>query len=136
MATEIINRMVDDLDGKSEATETVTFTARMGGRLVEREIDLKDSNAKRLRKLIAELETAQERVLAEFVAASRPVVVANKRTRAGRALRHSRPTGRGRRAHDNQSKVIRAWAEANGYTVAPRGRISDEITSAFMAANR
>lgn len=33
-----------------------------------------------------------------------------------------------------QSSEVRAWAEANGYDVAPKGRLSTEVKTAYLAS--
>ena len=95
----------DDLDG-SAATSTVGFA--LDG--VTYEIDLNDENTQKLRDDFAAWLEHARRV-------------------GGRA----RPgTSRGRR---DETKRIREWAQANGYEIGDRGRISTEIRQAYAAAN-
>ncbi|ASK67257.1 hypothetical protein CFK39_15535 (plasmid) [Brachybacterium avium] len=96
--------LTDDLDG-SAATSTVDFA--LDG--VTYEIDLNDENAQKLRD--------------EFAA-----WVGHARRVGGRARRG---TSRGR---SDETKRIREWAQANGYEIADRGRVSAEIREAYAAA--
>lgn len=97
--------LTDDLDG-SAATSTVGFA--LDG--VTYEIDLNDENAQKLRD--------------EFAA-----WVGHARRVGGRARRG---TSRGR---SDETKRIREWAQANGYEIGDRGRVSAEIRQAYAAAS-
>lgn len=97
--------LTDDLDG-SAATSTVDFA--LDG--VTYEIDLNDENAQKLRD--------------EFAA-----WVGHARRVGGRARRG---TSRGR---SDETKRIREWAQANGYEIGDRGRVSAEIREAYAAAS-
>lgn len=97
--------LTDDLDG-SAATSTVDFA--LDG--VTYEIDLNDENAQKLRD--------------EFAA-----WVGHARRVGGRARRG---TSRGR---SDETKRIREWAQANGYEIGDRGRVSAEIRQAYAAAS-
>lgn len=97
--------LTDDLDG-SAATSTVGFA--LDG--VTYEIDLNDENAQKLRD--------------EFAA-----WVGHARRVGGRARRG---TSRGR---SDETKRIREWAQANGYEIGDRGRVSAEIREAYAAAS-
>ena len=103
MAQQVQVSWLDDVDG-SAATETVAF--ELDGRAYE--IDLSERNAARLRGL-----------LVDFVAAGRRVGGAAGRSRA------PRPAGAER------TRAIRAWAQAQGYAVPARGRLSGEIVRAY-----
>jgi Lsr2 len=106
MAMETITRLVDDLDGGT-AHETVKF----GLDGMQYEIDLSSKNAKKLRTELA-------------------VFVENGiRVRRG-ANGGGRRTGKGPAATD-QNRAIRDWALAKGYSVAPRGRIRQDIVEEF-----
>jgi nucleoid-associated protein Lsr2 len=106
MAKETVTKLVDDLDG-GVAHETVRFA--LDGR--QYEIDLSTKNAKKLRG-----------ELAMFV-------------EHGTRVRNSQVIGRSGRAgggaHTDQNRAIREWAVANGYEVAERGRIRQEIVDEF-----
>jgi hypothetical protein len=111
MAQKVHVEMVDDLDG-SEATQTVPFG--LDGILYE--IDLSDENAAHLRD-----------ELAKYVAFG-------TRT-GGRKLRLA--TGQSAApvsATREKNQEIRGWAQANGYAISDRGRLSTEVVEAFEAA--
>ncbi|MFD8493105.1 Lsr2 family protein [Amycolatopsis sp. NPDC059657] len=113
MAQKVFVQLADDIDG-GEADQTVLF----GLDGVEYEIDLSDANASELRD-----------GLAQFVSAGRRV--------GGRKLRAVSDTSRSMTtAERERSQAIRAWAVANGYRIADRGRISARVTAAFAAASR
>lgn len=80
------------------------------------EIDLSDDNAAALRD-----------ELARFIGAGRRVGDRKVRVATGQS---TAPT-----ASDRQrNQQIRAWANANGYKVSERGRLSSEVVSAYEAA--
>jgi Lsr2 len=110
MAKETITKLVDDLDG-GVAHETVRFG--LDGHLYE--IDLSSRNAKKLRSELATFVEHGSRVSARVGAATR--------RGAGR-------TGAGS-GHADQNRAIREWAQAQGYDIADRGRIKQEIVDAF-----
>jgi len=109
MAKKVTVSLVDDLDGKSAADETVFF----GLDGISYEIDLSARNAKKLRGAYQ-----------PFIDAGRRV--GGRRRRAAGASRVS--TDRARAA------AIRQWARENGYQVASRGRIPAELVDAYDAA--
>lgn len=96
----------DDLDG-GPADKTVTFA--LDGKTYE--LDLNSKNAKKLSD-----------ALQPFVDKARKVGTKGK---AG-----SRTTVR------SDSKAIRAWGEANGFSVPQRGRLPANLVEAFEKANR
>jgi hypothetical protein len=112
VARETITRLVDDLDG-GKAAETVKFA--LDGHSYE--IDLSAKNAARLRAALD--------VYVEYG------------TRLGRS---SASVSRGTRATSgtgrNESQAIRLWAEEQGYGVASRGRISQEIVDLYRQQRR
>ncbi|EPD32346.1 Lsr2 family protein [Propionimicrobium lymphophilum] len=99
--------LIDDLDGVTEADETVSFS--LDG--VNYEIDLVKENADRLRE-----------GLNEWVAKARRV--------GGR-----RSTGRRSVQDGPAASDIRKWATENGYDVSPRGRVPSEVREAYEKAN-
>ena len=110
MAKKVTTSLVDDLDAKTAADETVAFT--LDG--VAYEIDLSTKNAKELR------------------AALQPWIDAGRRV-GGR--RRSSMVGASRRATEpRESAAIRVWALNHGYQVARRGRIPADVVDAFRAA--
>lgn len=110
MARELITRLVDDLDG-GVAHETVRFG--LDGRLYE--IDLSSKNAKKLRGELASFIEYGNRVTG----------------RPGPARR-----GRGSATAKDDNRIIREWAQANGYEVSARGRIRQDIVDAFRQHSR
>jgi NADPH-dependent 2,4-dienoyl-CoA reductase/sulfur reductase-like enzyme len=116
MAQRVI--FVDDLDG-TEGAETIKY----GLDGVDYEIDLSEKNADRLRGL-----------LEEFIEKSRRIEQEQLRFPSGEPRRRRRrtdpPSGR---THE-ELQNIRAWAQANNYDVAPRGRIKREIIEEYDRA--
>jgi hypothetical protein len=99
---EIKTRLVDDLDGKSTAAETVSF-ALDGQRY---DIDLTAARARALRK-----------VLAEYIQAGRKAAALETRAR--------------RPAAPSPGPEIREWAKARGIEVKERGRIPSGVVLQF-----
>lgn len=108
MARQVNVTLVDDLDGKSLAQETVEFT--VDG--VCYEIDLCNKNADKLRK---ELEP--------WIGSARKVT--------GR-FKGRRPAVAGSR---EDLSAVRQWASENGMSVSSRGRIPGEIITAYHNRN-
>ncbi|MBE8515980.1 Lsr2 family protein [Amycolatopsis sp. H6(2020)] len=111
MAQKVLVEMLDDIDG-TPAAHTVPFA--LDG--VTYEIDLSDDNAAALRDELARYITAARRI------GGRKVRVATGQ---------STTTTTSERERNQQ---IRAWANANGYEVSERGRLSSEVVSAFEEA--
>ncbi|RZQ62291.1 histone-like nucleoid-structuring protein Lsr2 [Amycolatopsis suaedae] len=112
MAKQVRIDLVDDLDG-SVATQTVPFM--LDGKSYE--IDLSDDNADTLRDN-----------LAQFVDAGRRTGGRKTRATAPKALATATPPDRER------SRTIRAWARENDWPISDRGRIPDEIVTAYDVA--
>ncbi|WP_329050745.1 Lsr2 family protein [Amycolatopsis sp. NBC_01488] len=110
MAQKVLVEMLDDIDG-TLAAHTVPFS--LDG--VMYEIDLSDENAASLRE-----------ELARYIAAGRRTGGRKVRVATGQATTSS--TDRER------NQQIRAWANANGYEVSERGRLSSEVIAAYEAA--
>ena len=106
MAQRVHVTLEDDLDG-SKADETIKF----GLDGVDYEIDLSKKHAKALRG-----------ALAEYIEVAR---------KASRTTRKRHNTTRGR----EEARLIREWAEENGYEVSARGRVPAHIREAYAAAN-
>lgn len=106
MAQKVSVLLVDDLDGTTEADETVTFA--LDG--VSYEIDLTADNAAKLRDAMAPW-------------------TGHARRAGGR-----RSTGRG--AGRKNVQAVREWARENGHKVSDRGRIPADIQVAYDRANR
>ncbi|GGV39806.1 Lsr2 family protein [Streptomyces spectabilis] len=105
MAQRVVVTLYDDIDG-SEAAETVAFG--LDGRSYE--IDLNETNAEKLRK-----------VLAPYLQAAR------KKSKSGKVYRHTAVTA--------DPAAVRAWARSHQLDVPPRGRIPKKVYEAFEAAN-
>ncbi|WP_037310187.1 histone-like nucleoid-structuring protein Lsr2 [Amycolatopsis orientalis] len=116
MAQKVSVEIIDDLDG-GEATQTVPF----GLDGVQYEIDLSDENAQALR---GELE--------RYVAAGTRTGGRKLRVAAGQSTAGQSRTATSTDRERNQQ--VRAWASANGYAIADRGRIPNEIYEAFDSA--
>lgn len=110
MAKEIVTTLIDDLTGK-DADQTVTY----GLDGITYEIDLTDRNAAKLRAALGEFIPVSRRVGSDRVART-----------------PKRANGRGM-VEDN--RAIRAWAIAQGWEVAPRGRVSAAIISEYRKAH-
>lgn len=107
MATRIIERLIDDLDG-GDATETVRF-AYDG---IEYTIDLSAKNATKLRKALG------------------PYVDHGVKTGPGR-----KPATRIEDTRAGRDR-IREWARKNGWEdLSDRGRIPDDAIAAYRRAN-
>lgn len=102
MAKQVTVNMVDDLDGKTPADETIEFS--LDG--TSYEIDLSTKNADKLRK--------------DFT-----VWIDSARKVSGR-FKGRRPAKSG-----DDLQAIRDWANEQGMKVSSRGRISGEIISAY-----
>ncbi|WP_414938320.1 histone-like nucleoid-structuring protein Lsr2 [Amycolatopsis sp. cmx-11-51] len=112
MAQKVSVQIVDDIDG-GEATQTVPFA--LDG--VTYEIDLSDNNAVALRE---ELE--------RYIDASRRVGGRKVRVATGQSTVAG---GTAKTTDRERNQQVRAWASANGYAIAERGRIPNEIYEAF-----
>ena len=104
MAQKIEYLLTDDLTGES-ADETLTF----GLDNVTYAIDLSEDNA-----------TALRMILAEYIAVAR---------KAGAVKRPA-----GERMPREEAQAIRAWARANNYHPAERGRIPSAVVEAYQAS--
>lgn len=122
MAHRITAVLVDDLDGRSNADETVCFA--LDG--VNYEIDLSAAHAADLRVC---LQPWQEH--------GRVVPMLRRRRRRSTSAQSSngktyRPMSRVDRAH---AQAIRSWATANGLEISARGKIPDAVHQAFDEAH-
>jgi hypothetical protein len=116
MARETVTRLIDDLDGGT-AHETVTFG--LDGSYYE--IDLSSKNAKKLRGELAGYVENGTRVSGRRAVGARTGTRQRSGARAGR----------------EQNQAIREWAQAQGYEVADRGRIRQDIVDQFhLSAGR
>lgn len=116
MAREVIEKLIDDLDG-GEAAETVSFG--LDGATYE--IDLGKKNAGAFRK-----------ALDRYVKAARRSPTSSRSSR-----RKSAPSGPAPRAkRDYDISQLREWAGANDVAVPARGRIPQAVVEQYKAAAR
>src|SRR5688572_10714014 len=114
MAREVIEKLIDDLDG-GDATESVSFS--LDG--TSYEIDLNKRNAAALRK-----------VLDRYIKAAR-----RSSTSARAPRRKAVPVGRaGKATRDYDIVALREWAGTNDIAVPSRGRIPQAIVEQFKRA--
>jgi hypothetical protein len=106
--------LIDDITGVPADT-TIPF--RVNGK--DYIIDLSEANA-----------AAFNEALAPYIEHARRAP-ANKRSNA----RKSRSSSAAARAKREKTAQIRAWATANGYTIAKRGQLSQDIVAAYEAAH-
>jgi hypothetical protein len=111
MAQKVLVQLIDDLDGS--ASDDVT-TVQFGLDGVTYEIDLSETNADRLRDLLADY-------------------VGSARRTGGRVRRGTRPGQSGANAN-NDAGAIREWAQANGIELAARGRIPSHVAESYRQA--
>lgn len=110
MAREIIEKLIDDLDG-SEAAHTIRF----GVDGVDYTIDLSSEHASEMRSSLAPYVAVATRLPSRVM---RP-----------RALRGGRTMTRG------ELQQIRDWARSQGLDVSDRGRIPANIIEQYQRAN-
>ncbi|OXM59186.1 histone-like nucleoid-structuring protein Lsr2 [Amycolatopsis vastitatis] len=112
MAQKVLVEMLEDIDG-TPAAHTIPFA--LDG--VTYEIDLTDDNAAALRD-----------ELARYIAAGRRTGGRKVRVATGQSTATTTVSDRER------NQQIRAWANANGYEVSERGRLSSEVITAYEQA--
>lgn len=122
MAQKTVVSFIDDLDGKSEADETVEYA--VDG--VTYEIDLTGDNARALRDVFAPYIAAARRTGGR---AKSSTVGRGRSSSSGGAV--SNAAGRSREA----LKSIRDWAKSSGWTVSDRGRLPRNVVEAYDAAH-
>jgi uncharacterized membrane protein YgcG len=123
VAQKTVVSLIDDLDGESEADETVEYA--LDG--VTYEMDLSSQHADRLRE-----------VFAPYVAAARRT---RGRARSGTSSRRSSSGGRGGASSAGGRgrealKAIRDWAKSSGWAVSDRGRLPNNVVEAYDAAHK
>lgn len=115
MAQRTTVTLIDDLDG-SEAVDTVEFAYK--GKTYT--LDLNEEN-------LAGFDEAMAPYLA---GASEAGAVKAPRSRATSVPKPRASSNGG----DVDPKSVRAWAEANGITVSPRGRLKADLVAKFKEA--
>jgi hypothetical protein len=106
MVKHVVETVLDDIDGSKNAT---TYTFALNGE--EWSIDLSDKNAKKLSGALEPFITAGTKI-------------------GGR--KKARGTSKGAR---RDLADVRAWGQANGYSVSQRGRVPAALLTAYDAAN-
>jgi Lsr2 len=121
----LIRQIVDDLD-QTELAEAAAERVEFSFRGVSYHLELIAANAAKF-----------EKALAPYMKAAADASPVEPQGRSGRTRTRS-STRRKRSATKASPKedtaAIRAWANDNGYSVSPRGRIRAEIVEAFHAA--
>jgi hypothetical protein len=107
--------LVDDLDGSTIDDDGSTVRFAFDG--TSYEIDLTTKNADKLRSILE------------------PYTNAARRVRSGGSISGFTIGSSPRKSDPARLKAIREWANANGRPVADRGRIPNDITEAYDAAN-
>lgn len=107
--------LIDDVDGTviGDGGGTVRFS--MDG--TSYEVDLTEKNATKLR------------------GALKPFIAAARRVQGTEGSSRSASSASSTRNDPQRLKAIRAWANANGRSVANRGRVPAEILDAYDAAH-
>jgi hypothetical protein len=119
VATQIIKKLLDDLDG-GDADETIQF-AFEGSAYT---IDLNAKHAKEFKEFMAKYQEAGTRL---GRAVQPPVPGPVRQTFSAAKPAASLSSDR------EQNKAIREWALKNGYELADRGRIPQSIQDAFQS---
>lgn len=119
MVQRVITEMIDDLDDKSRAVETVSFGLR--GR--QYEIDLNLDHAEEL-----------DEALAKFVDAAR-ITMSSRRTPATPSRRATPSKAHTKPIAGASASQVRAWAFNNGFTLNPNGRVPTAIVEAYNSAH-
>lgn len=115
MARQVIERLVDDLDGRvldEGEGQTIEFAYR-GKKYT---IDLSKANADQF-----------DSAIEKFIAAAAPL-------RYGGATRRQ-PGGGPAKSGKEQAQVVRDWLRAQGHQVSERGRIKRELMDLYAAAH-
>jgi hypothetical protein len=131
MAQKTVVSLLDDLDGESEADETVEYA--LDG--VTYEIDLTTENAEDLREIFAPYIAAARRTggrRASGGGRSRPASSSRSGSSSSSPGSGSGIAARGRQA----LKEIRTWAKENGWTVSDRGRLPNNVVEAYDSRSK
>lgn len=103
-------RYIDDIDGSDLGDKANTLSFAFEGK--EYSIDLSDENADTFRQLMSTYIEAGHRI-------------------TGNKTKTTRKT----KTSPGDTKAVREWARAQGYTVSDRGRIPAEVMDAYTAAS-
>lgn len=111
MAKRVITEMIDDLDGNTEAVETVPFG--LDGEWFE--IDLNADHAGELRDALG-------------------IYLAAARAAEGPTRRRASSNGTTTRDSGEENTHIRVWAKEHGIVVADRGRVPADVRQKWIDA--
>lgn len=111
-----VTTFIDDLDPKGNVPAERRYFTFAGK---EYRIDLSDENNEKLEAIFSKLGDD----LAPFLAAAKDIGSVSRSTTA-------RPSS------DLDLNEVRLWARENGYEVADRGRIKEEIKEAYRNRNK
>ena len=103
--------VTDDLDG-TEGADTVTFAFEG----IEYQVDLSESNAKKLKKALD------------------PYISAARKT-GGKRPSSRRSSASSSRPSSSDTAAIREWARSQGLQVSERGRVPQSLRDQYAAAN-
>jgi len=123
MARQTKVTLIDDLDGESEAVQTVAFSLDS----VSYEIDLGDEHAQELRTVLRHYAAAGRRMGGPRAVRTRVKGPSEAGTRVKASSRTSSDTA--------PPEDVREWARAQGLEVSGRGRISSAVREAYDAAH-
>lgn len=120
MARKVVT--LDDLDGTSEAAETVLYLC--DGQYLE--VDLSEQNAAKFRAVLAPFVKVSRRVPAKE--AARKVQAYGPATNGVTAPAASTDPD------DFNPAIVRAWAIENGHEVSEKGRVPGSVVEAWRQA--
>ena len=123
MAREVIEKLIDDLDG-GDAAETVTFG--LDGTTYD--IDLSKKNAAVLRKSLSRYVNAARCSTARSCSTRRTAPRVPRRRTAAPSRNGSKPK------RDFDILQLREWAGANKVAVPARGRIPNAVVEQYKQA--
>jgi uncharacterized membrane protein YgcG len=128
VAQKTVVSLIDDLDGESEAEETVEYA--LDG--VTYEIDLSSDHAERLREVFAPYVAAARRTGGRARSGTTRTGTSSRRRSSSGGGGASSAGGRGREA----LKAIRDWAKSGGWSLSDRGRLPRDVVEAYDAAHK
>jgi len=117
---DVCGREIPDED-QGEAHQVVTWGVNKGS--ASYEMDLCRNDLAKLRRVESSLEP--------LLSAGHRVAGGSRRPRSTQASGRARRRGRGSSV---DTPAIREWARKNGYEVSDRGRISQALREAYLAA--
>ena len=129
MVQRTVVSLIDDLDGESEAAESVQYA--LDG--VTHEIDLSEEHAAKLRDAFAPYVAAARRTGGRRATSRRSTSgPASTSPASTSSSSGSGIVGRSREA----LRQIREWAKGEGWPVSDRGRLPGNVVEAYDAAHK